>query len=173
MIRPAKSWVSVRASGIILSTIIAGIADANGDPAKPFNNVFDERETFQHAEIGYASLRDRQFIDNVHLTLWHQDEREEAGVRDDWGVSESCSWLFRNTWAPFLWGGWADGDAARYEASVSAGVAYLTRQQDLFGLAVNWARPGGAVATTTTRGPSKRSTSTRPPRFLRSPPTSS
>jgi porin len=122
---------------------IAGIADTNGDPASPNFDVFKDWETFQHFEIGYSSSKERQFLDNLHVTLWHSDKREAAGVPEDWGVSVSYSWLFRNTWAPFLRAGWADGGAALYRASVSTGFGYLTRQQDLFGLAVNWSRPGG------------------------------
>jgi carbohydrate-selective porin OprB len=45
--------------------------------------------------------------------------------------------------APFLRAGWSQRRAALYEASVSTGFGYLTRQQDVPGLAVNWARPGG------------------------------
>ncbi len=122
---------------------IAGIVDTNGDPSSPDFDVFDNFETFQHFEIGYSSSKERQFLDNIHLTFWHSDEREAAGVPDDWGVSASWSWLYDNTWAPFLRAGWDDGDAALYDASVSAGFGYLTREQDLFGLGVNWASPGG------------------------------
>ncbi|MGE5301505.1 MAG: carbohydrate porin [Acidobacteriota bacterium] len=121
----------------------AGIADANGDPKKPFNNVFDDGETFQHAEIGFTSSRDRLSLDNLHMTLWHQDKRRDAGTPDDWGVSASLNWGINNSWCPFLRAGWNDRGTVLYKESVSAGLGYLTRQQDIFGFGLNWGRPGG------------------------------
>jgi hypothetical protein len=122
---------------------IAGLADANSDPASPNFDVFKNWETFQHFEIGYSSSKKRWFPDNLHVTFWHADEREAAGVPEDWGVSASYSWWFRKTWAPFLRAGWSQGRATLYEASIGTEFGYLTLQQDVFGLAVNRARPGG------------------------------
>jgi porin len=81
-------------------------------------------------------------MDNIHLTLWQHDRREATGLPEDWGVSASASWVFRNTWAPFLRAGWCNEGTALYEASVGAGFGYVNRRQDIFGLGVNWGRPG-------------------------------
>ncbi|MGI9510324.1 MAG: carbohydrate porin, partial [Geminicoccaceae bacterium] len=67
---------------------IAGIADANSDPTlseNPFSSFFDTAEYFTHVEIGYTSAKERVFFDNIHLTAWHADQRDDAGVDDDWG----------------------------------------------------------------------------------------
>lgn len=123
---------------------IAGIADANGNQQLS-SDVFSSRETFKHFEIGFTTSRERQFLDNFHVTFWQQDARTEARVPEDWGVSASINWVFNNTWSPFLRAGWAEGGAAVYETSVSAGIGYLTRQQDLLGIGLNWSRPGGSA----------------------------
>jgi hypothetical protein len=56
---------------------IATVADANGNPTSPNLEV-------------YTSSRSRQFIDNIHLTLWQQYERKAAGIPEDMGISASA-----------------------------------------------------------------------------------
>jgi porin len=68
--------------------IMGGFEDANSlsdDPLEGFDTFFNDREYFKHIEIGWTTSRDRAYLDNFHLTLWHVDEREEAGVEDGWG----------------------------------------------------------------------------------------
>ncbi len=43
---------------------------------------FDQHEFFESIEIGYTSGAGMIYLDNVHVTLWHQDERIEADRLD-------------------------------------------------------------------------------------------
>ncbi|UCH74433.1 MAG: carbohydrate porin [Rhodospirillales bacterium] len=124
---------------------VLGFADANGDPTDPSLDLFDDFETFQHLEFGYASSFDRRYFDNIHLTIWHSDERTAAGVPEDAGLALSASWFFENKWVPFLRAGWSDGDAALMSRNVAAGFGYLARNRDLFGLGLAWERPGASA----------------------------
>jgi porin len=63
--------------------LIAGFADSNSDPTKPgdgFDTFFNDREYFKHFELGWNSSRETAFMNNVHLTLWHADERAGAPI---------------------------------------------------------------------------------------------
>jgi porin len=121
---------------------VAGLADANGDPTDPDFDLFNENETFKHVEIGWTTSYERRYFDNIHLTAWQVDERDDAGVPDDRGVAFSASWFVENRWVPFLRGGWADGDAALMQRNVSTGLGYFNRHRDLMGLGLNWGEPG-------------------------------
>ena len=125
--------------------LIAGAADANGDPVDPVGSVdtfFDDSEYFKHLEIGYTSGRDRLYLDNLHLTIWHADERTDAGVPDGWGIAMSYAWFFDDRWMPFVRAGYAKDGGALYEGSVSGGLGYyIANRRDLLGIGLNWSRP--------------------------------
>jgi porin len=125
--------------------VLAGLADANGDPRDPMDSVdgfFNEREYFKHIEVGWFGSWESRFDDNIHLTYWHADERTEAGVPDGWGVQVSVSRKLDARWLPFLRIGYADGGGAPLERSVSTGFAYYpSSDNSVFGLGINWGRP--------------------------------
>ena len=125
--------------------IVAGIADANGDPTDigdSVNSFFSKAEFFTHLEVGWISSWERRFSDNIHLTAWHVDEREQAQVSDGWGVAFSFSRLFADTWEPFFRAGYARDGGALWERSISVGLGYHTRKKsDVLGVGLNWSRP--------------------------------
>ena len=123
--------------------VIGGLADANGDATElGFDTFFNDREYFYHAEIGWTSSKDRIYLDNIHVTGWYADEREDAMVEDGWGLTFSAAWFFNDTWMPFLRAGYSDGGGALLEKSVSAGIGYyFNESKDLIGLGVNWGQP--------------------------------
>ena len=125
--------------------LLGGIADANGDPTDPgnvFDSFFNDAEFFTHIEVGWISSWERRFSDNIHLTAWHVDEREQAQVSDGWGVAFSFSRLFADTWEPFFRAGYARDGGSLWERSISAGLGYHTRKKsDVLGLGLNWSRP--------------------------------
>ena len=85
--------------------ILAGLADANGnprDPGRSVNDFFSGGDYFKHIEVGWFGDWDTRFEENIHLTLWHADERIEAGVPDGWGVQFSFNRRFGAHWVPFL-----------------------------------------------------------------------
>jgi len=107
--------------------LIAGFADSNSDPHKPgdaFDTFFDDHEYFSHIEFGWNATRKTAFLNNVHLTLWHADERVVAGTPDGWGANISWSKSIKNHWIPFIRAGYADDGGAILQKSFSLGFAY-------------------------------------------------
>jgi len=107
--------------------VIAGIADANGDPTDPgnsFDSFFNDAEFFTHLEVGWAASFEKGLSDNIHLTAWHVDKRNKAQVPDGWGLAFSFSRLFAERWLPFVRAGYAEDGGALWERSFSAGLGY-------------------------------------------------
>ena len=124
--------------------LIAGFADTNGDPANftdNFDTFFNDGEYFTHIEIGWTSAQDSIYLDNVHITAWHADKREQALTPEGWGISFSAATYLDEKWMPFLRGGYAKDGGALWEGTVSLGLGYRTTQSDLLGVGLNWSRP--------------------------------
>jgi len=125
--------------------LLASWQDANGDPKHVFDSVetfFDDREYFKSLELGWTSSKDRIYVDNYHVTVWHKDERDDAGKPSGWGMNFSLARFIGNTWMPFLRGGYSDDGDALLEKSLSGGVGYrLRNDRDLFGVGLNWGKP--------------------------------
>ncbi len=110
--------------------IVTGIADSNGDPSDPYNNFdtfFNDHEYFTHAEIGWVSSFERRYLDNIHLTFWHVDEREKLAIPDGWGMAFSSSWYLYDSLLPFLRAGYSDTKASPLEGNISAGLGYYMK----------------------------------------------
>ena len=131
--RLAPAEIQVRVEGI----------DANGDPTEPGFDVFETGETFKSIEIGYTSGSDRLYFDNIHLTFWQSDESEDGSRAEDKGATFSAAWFIDNTWMPFLRAGVSDGTAALFNRSLSTGVGWYMRNQDLAAIGLNWAEAKG------------------------------
>lgn len=124
--------------------LITGFADSNADSTDPFEglNTFGEHEFFKTIELGRVTSRDRFYLDNTHITLWHSDERVKAGVKSGSGVSFSYSHSFNEKWMPFLRGGYADDGGTFLQKSLSTGLGYhWGRNNSLVGLGLNWGQP--------------------------------
>ena len=125
--------------------LIAGFADSNSDPARPsdgFDTFFNEREYFKHVELGWNSTRETAFLNNVHVTLWHADERVAAATPDGWGANVSFSRSVSEHWIPFIRAGYAKDGGSLLEKSFSAGFAYQTIPGgNQLGVAYNWGEP--------------------------------
>jgi porin len=125
--------------------LIAGITDTNGDPSDPFEgfgNFFSDREYFKSVEIGFTTSQERIIFDNYHLSVWHKDEQEIAGVPDGWGFAFSFSRYLNENFMPFVRGGYADDGGSLLEKSLSVGVGYQTEAfSGLLGAGLNWGDP--------------------------------
>lgn len=125
--------------------MIAGFADSNSNPHKPgdaFDTFFDDREYFSHIEFGWNATRKTAFLNNVHLTLWHADERVAAGTPDGWGANVSWSKSVKDHWIPFIRAGYADDGGSLLQKTFSTGFAYQTVPSgNQLGVAYNWGEP--------------------------------
>ena len=136
---------AVRGSFLKNYYLLAGLADANGDPGDPgdsFDSFFGDHEYFKHIELGWIGSWQNRFSDNIHLTAWQVDEREMAQVDEGWGVAFSFSRKIGNRWLPFIRAGYADGGGAPLDRSVSTGFGYFRQDRsDVLGIGVGWGRP--------------------------------
>ena len=126
--------------------LLAGIADANGDPTDPgdsFESFFTDTEYFKHAELGCYGLWKDRFEDNMHVTVWQIDQREEADIPEGWGAAFSASHLFNDRWLPFARFGLSDGGGgALLERSFSLGTGrYLRGKSDMVALGLSYGKP--------------------------------
>ncbi|MEH6585015.1 MAG: carbohydrate porin [Halioglobus sp.] len=126
--------------------VIGSVVDRNSDPtdiSQGFDTFFGDKEYFSSIEIGHTSSHSRIALDNVHLSLWHVDAREEAGAPQGWGANFSWSRYYNNKFMPFLRAGYTDDSGSLLEKSVSLGFGYQPDSStavpgNLFGAAVNW-----------------------------------
>ncbi|MDJ0974152.1 MAG: carbohydrate porin [Planctomycetota bacterium] len=124
--------------------VIAGVADANADPADANADVFDDGELFSHFEWGWNSAPERFIFDNVHLTLWHADRREAAGVPQSYGAAFSAAKFVGDCYMPFFRAGWSTGGASLLRAHAAVGIGrYFYRHGDLAAIGLSWGRPFG------------------------------
>jgi len=124
--------------------IIGGFADSNADSTDPFEgfDTFGDGEFFKTIELGWVTSPDRFYFDNTHITYWHADERETAGVSSGWGVNFSYEHAFNDKWMPFVRAGYADDGGSLLQKTVSAGLGYhWGTNNSLLGLGFNWGQP--------------------------------
>jgi porin len=125
--------------------VIAGLANANSDPTSPFSEVdsfFSDNEYFTSVEVGWTAEKSRIYFDNAHVTLWHADSRDEAGVPGGWGAAFSLVRYLDERWMPFVRGGFAKDGGTLMEASVSAGIGYdVVPKRGLLAFGFNWGQP--------------------------------
>jgi porin len=139
--------LGLAAGGMITDKLflIGGMADTNSDPTDPgdgFDTFFSTNEYFKHIEIGWTPSQGQIYLDNVHLTLWHADEREGAMTPSGWGANFSISRYLKGKWLPFVRIGYADDGGSLLEASVSTGFGYQrVPGKNLLGVGLNWGRP--------------------------------
>lgn len=138
--------LGVMLGGFITDSVYssASIMDAKGnasDLIQGAEDLFDSGATWKSFEIGYTPSRDMLFIENAHVTFWQRDA--VGSDKEGHGINVNFSGLIAQQWLPFLRAGWAKDAGAIYDASVSAGFGYMPtqRNQDMFGLALNWASP--------------------------------
>jgi len=112
----------------------------------------EDREYFKYAELGLTtSSKDQFYLDNLHLTYWHADKRDEGPVEEGWGTVLSFSQTFDDKWLVFARGGYAHDGGSLLERSVSVGGGYAPAgigapgTGHLFGFGVNWGQPNDAL----------------------------
>jgi porin len=130
--------------------LIGGFEDLNSDPTDPvegFNTFFNDNEYFKHIEIGWTgSTKEEYYLDNIHVTLWHSDERDELNVDRGWGTVLSMTKHIREKWLPFIRAGYAEDGGSILKTSISAGFGYQPdKSGDQFGFGANWGKPNDEI----------------------------
>jgi len=122
--------------------IIANISDAGSDPTNPLKNFetfFSNNDYFKSVEVGWITSKDRFFFDNIHLTYWHSDGSDVTASLPGWGIAFSATHYFKDTWLPFIRGGYAKDGGTLLQKSLTTGVGYqLVQGGNLLGAAIGW-----------------------------------
>ena len=154
---PDDAGLGLGAGGWLADNVylIAGFEDLNSDPTDPFegfNTFWNDHEFFTHVEVGWVtSAREQYYLDNLHLTLWHADKRDEKDIQDGWGAFLSFSHTFAEKWLMFARGGFAEDGGSLLERSVSIGGGFAPSGYRApgfghqLGFGVNWGRPNDAL----------------------------
>jgi porin len=127
-----------------------GVHDANADVEKSGFDTYDS-ELFTILEFGLDTglvprTPGRPPHGHIHLSLWHQDEREKAGIDDGWGIGISGVQRF-GRFSPFLRYGYADAEVAgptSVKHMLNAGLVVdeiLGQSNDRIGAGVTWSDP--------------------------------
>ena len=125
--------------------VVGTFGDANAISTRSGFDSFDTGELFKSIEIGWTTAPDRIYFDNVHVTLWHTDERVNAGVSEGSGATFSFAWFLDDRLMPFVRLGASDGGAgALQEASAAVGLGWYRPNRDLFGVGLAWGQPSEA-----------------------------
>ncbi len=130
-----------------------GLTDSNGDSTDPldgFDTFINDHEYFTYLEIGWTTAPERAYLDNIHLTLTHAAERDDAGTEEGWGAVVSVSHYLQNRYLPFVKAGYAHDGSSLLEKSVSAGIGYQPHPignelGNLLVVGLNWGKPNSAV----------------------------
>ena len=135
--------------------LIAGLEDLNsvpGDPLHGFDTFWNDHEFFKHVEVGWStSAKEQYYLDNLHLTVWPADKRDELDVEDGWGAFLSLSQTFADKWLAFARGGFAEDGGSLLEKSISVGGGYAPNgigapgSGQLLGFGANWGQPNSAL----------------------------
>jgi len=119
----------------------AAANDVNG-VATESKFKFDINELYTTAEIGWSPARDQRYFQNLHLTWWHADAKENVGSEASYGVILGANWTLDNRLMLFARTGWSDGSTSLLNESYTLGMLYyLASRSDQVGLAVNWGDP--------------------------------
>ena len=122
--------------------LIGTVNDANG--SADTDQPFEGSSFYKSVEMGWTPARDQRYFTNVHLTLWHMDERDEYGEDDTSsdeaeGVTVGANYTWDQEFMLFGKLGFSDVETGNepqlYEKSFTVGMLkYFKDRSDLFGL---------------------------------------
>ena len=127
-----------------------GAHDANADVEKSGFDTYDG-ELFTIFEVGFdTGLMPREPgrppHGHVHVSFWHQDKRDDAGIDNGWGVGVSGVQRF-GRFSPFVRYGYADvnaGGPTPVKHMVNIGLVtddILGQDKDRIGVGYTWSDP--------------------------------
>lgn len=121
---------------------LVSFSDALADSTEPFDglsHIVRDNQYFKSLEIGWIGAKDAFYVQNIHMTLWHSDGKQEQET-ENYGVNVSATYLMGD-WMPFVRAGVSHGDESLYESSFTFGTGYLGFDGNTLGMAVGWAKP--------------------------------
>jgi len=132
----------------------AGIHDANADVQESGFDTYDN-ELFSILEAGFdigliPRTPGRPPNGHAHISLWHQDERDGAGIEEGWGIAGTLLQRFDNI-TPFIRYGYADGGAkgptpVKHMANIGVTIDDIFGQSnDRIGLGYTWSDPANGT----------------------------
>jgi len=117
------------------------VNDANGTITDE-SFFSDGAEFYSWGEVGWSPSRAEQYFTNIHVMVWHVDEREEKGIASGHGIAIGANKTFDETWMIWTRMGWSDGAEPIYDRTATIGAGRLIRQwSDVFGIGLNWGSP--------------------------------
>jgi porin len=133
----------VAGGGFITDQIYAVglVSDANGSLTQvdwfPGGSEF-----YKYGEIGWTPEASKRYLINVHLGVFHVDERTAAGIPASHGAMLSANYTFDNDVMVFGRLGWSQGAAPIARRAVNLGWVWRPGfYDDLFGFGVTVADP--------------------------------
>ncbi|NOD61694.1 MULTISPECIES: carbohydrate porin [unclassified Ruegeria] len=118
----------------VLSDANGSLTDVEWFPGGP--------EFYKYAEIGWTPERSKRFLTNVHLGVFHVDERTEAGVPESYGAILSANHTINEEFMIYGRLGWSEGEAPIARRAANAGLLWRPDlYDDLFGFGATVADP--------------------------------
>jgi porin len=128
-----------------------GAHDANADTEKFGFDTYEKGELFKIFEVGYdTGLMPRELgrppHGHVHVSIWHQNQREDAGVASGWGIAGAALQRF-GRFTPFVRYGYAnhsDNGPTPVKHMVNVGLAIdgiFGQTNDRIGVGYTWSDP--------------------------------
>ncbi len=126
--------------------IMGGFNDANGKLTDNLEFFDGGAEFFTWGEIGWSPSQQDRYFKNIHLTVWHVDNRNDAGIESGHGLSFAGNWTFDEKWMPFVRVGLSDGaeQVKIYDKSFNTGLIWRYGRADLIGVGFNWGETPGS-----------------------------
>lgn len=121
---------------------LATVNDANGLVTDDLEFFSGGAEFWKSLEFGWTPSQKQRFSQQLNVSFWHVDKREDITTDDSYGIAVSANWLFDNNIMPIFRAGLSEGDAPIYSETVTLGLTYkLKSRTDDLGIAVNWGDP--------------------------------
>jgi porin len=122
--------------------VMGGVNDANGMLTDDLEFFDKGSEYYTWGTVGWSPSQEDRYLKTALLTLWHVDERVEAGIDAGKGAAFATNWTFNEEWMPFFRAGWSQGNTPLYNRSATVGVIKkFSFRSDLVGVGINWGEP--------------------------------
>jgi porin len=122
--------------------ILGSVNDANGAATDDLEFFDGGSELFSQVSFGWSPSKDERYFNSLNATVWHVDERTDAGIEGAHGIALAANRTWNQKWMVFARAGFSDGSAPIYNRSATAGfIRHFAYRSDLVGLGVNWGDP--------------------------------